>query len=154
MPWSVPQQYALMLPTRTLLRRTYNEGRGGQYLIFIYRNISAPALGYGYRNRDRLADESKIAKTKDYLTRHCRNFVKYLRRTGQVHGKVSFIVLRATAKLELLPCFSGDIDLELSMSSSGLPQTQDSSAFHRHAKDCLQFTKLIGAHVVHALSRS
>jgi hypothetical protein len=109
MSWSIPEQYAPLIPTRNLLRSTYKDGHVGQYLIFIYRSSSTASL---VKDRD---------KDKDHITRHCRHFIRYMRQNGQLRGKISFVVIRATVKSALLPCLVGDIDLEISMATSGLP---------------------------------
>jgi hypothetical protein len=108
--WLVPSKYIPAFPSRELMSRLYNEGQGGQYLIFIYRDSSTM-----YQKKD-------AADSTECLLRHSCNFIKLLRGTTQLHGKTTFVTLRASAvKSVLLPQFTGDLDLELSTSTSGLP---------------------------------
>jgi hypothetical protein len=154
LPWVIPDQYAPSFPTRALLRSTYDGGRGGQYVIFIYRDSSDT-----YEKVQKTTKNNSTENSKDRLTRHCRNFIRYLRRTGQARGKVSFVVIRASeVKSALSPSFGIDI-LETSMGTGGLPlprqgaESAAKTAFMFCGKKTLTFTALIGAHVVHALSR-
>lgn len=80
--------------------------------------------------------------------------------SGMCAGKISLAIIRASGvKLELVPSFDGQMDLEMSMATSGLPLSHDGSesakmeSFKDCAREPTRFTKLIGAHVVHAISR-
>lgn len=64
-------------------------------------------------NDSSTTSQAKNDGLKDRLTRHCRNFIRYLRRTGQARGRISFVVIRASeVKSALIPCFGSDIGLE------------------------------------------
>jgi hypothetical protein len=146
--WVIPSTYASGFSSRGLLCRLYNGGQGGHYLIFIYRDSSGVS-------QMKSSDDSK-----PLLLGHSRHFLRFLRRTIKMHGKTTSVTLRASAvKSALMPQFIGDINLELEMSTSGLPLTQSSSprtvqaAFNNCARSVGLFTKVIGAHAIHGISR-
>jgi hypothetical protein len=141
--WSISPRYAPGFSSRELLCRLYNGGSGGHYVIFVYRDSS----------------NTHRSKDKDPLLRHSRHFINYLRRFLRLHGQISSVTLRkSSVKSALMPHLGGDIGLEMQMSTSGLPLSRTSSASANHnsflfcARHATLFTKLIGAHVIHALS--
>lgn len=144
--WSIPPTYTTGFPSRELLCRLYQEGSKGTYIVFVYHDSV-------YKNGNR-------ATRKDRIIRHCRHFVRYLRHLRHLRGRIAFVTIRASlVKSELTPSFSQDVDLEMRMTTTGLPlsHTGSESTKPHSFKDCARrstlFTKLIGAHVVHAISR-
>lgn len=73
---------------------------------------------------------------------------------------IAFAMIQASqVKSELMLSSSHDIDLEMNMTTTGLSLSQtgfgsaNPDTFNRYARRSALFTKLIGAHVVHAISR-
>ena len=112
--WFIPLTYTTGFPSSELLRQLYQEGSKGTYSIFVYRDS-------GLKN-------GNPATRKTRLIRHCRHFVRCLRRSRCLRNTIAFVMIRAAVvKSELMPSFSQDVDLEMNITATGLPLSHTGS---------------------------
>jgi hypothetical protein len=133
----------------TALCKAYRKGKNGYYMTCIYRQSGIP----GKRT------EEQLRKTRDKLIRHSTKFARYLRETGQIYGRITLVAIHSHAtKSALHPSFAGALELEFDLSSHGIALSRASAigtmatGAQADADHAARFTKVIGAHIINALS--
>lgn len=129
-----------------VIRFAHGNGDSGMYYIFIYR--SSPAIR---------ADDHDASR--DLVIQHCRNFISCMRSMGEAKGRITIVAISATSVISgFSPSFCTNVDLEVQMPLDVVPQSITSDKAQQAGirainRTVTKFTKVIGAHIIHALTR-